>query len=129
MAKGLHAFYRKLVFAPRLLTIRACSLEQEQERKVKSQQIGLAFLNQQGASLSMHQSMPRSMQQTSVSRLILLASVALFEPGPVQGQSSKYLQYQCNPSARECARRMLDVRGEPLLMAEEHASTRCVAIS
>ena len=89
---------------------------------MKSQKTGLAFLIRQGASLSMHQPMPRSMQQTSVSRLMLLASLALFQPGPVQGQSSKYLQYQCNPSARECARRMLDVRGEPLLMAEERVS-------
>jgi len=38
----------------------------------------------------------------------LLACAAL---SSVCSQSSEYLQYECNPSSRECSRRMFDIRG------------------
>ena len=63
---------------------------------------------------------PRHGQMGVLAQLVLLAA-ATVAPQDAQAQRSKYLQYACNPSSRECARRMFDVRarcgGAPSLTA------------
>jgi hypothetical protein len=43
----------------------------------------------------------------------LLITAALLAPDGLGAwaQTSKYLKYECNPSSRECSRRMLGIRG------------------
>jgi hypothetical protein len=64
--------------------------------------------------------------------LLFIIAASLLAPSGTWAQNSKYLKYECNPSSRECSRRMFGIRGAcaALLLAFEicahnRAAPRC----